>query len=157
MASIYDLAKDTYESHGIGDEAIQDLIDKISEEASLVEQALRGLAVDALMEAQRRARAKITKSVTKPKVYTEEMQEAVTKACARFLHWPMMDGTLLGDATKTHLLKDAERYKANADGNLRNMKFLSLVAERLEDKQKVKEVFTDEELAKIMHKVSKKE
>jgi hypothetical protein len=68
----------------------------------------------------------------------------------KFLNWPLQDGTLLGKATKDNILKDAESYRKKAEGNKRNERFLMAVASKLARDQRVEEVFTDDELARLM-------
>lgn len=150
--SMMRLAEQVYEEHALSEEAVMALVEHITQSEDLVNIVLRQAAYDLLRHAQRTARSKIESHPDSVKKYSAAFQESTQIVCGGFLNWPMMNGTRLKDATKEQVLKDADRYKANAAGNLLKAKFLTLVASRLRQSQKVGDVYSDESLAKLMRK-----
>lgn len=148
MNKIYELAEAAYEAHGDSEVALDKLVDEIIQDDALVEGSARFAAKHALAQSRRIVRCVIEGEPQKR--YSKAFQQQIQVACGQFLKWPLMDGTELAKATKEHVLRDAERFQANADGNARKARFLKLVAERLQDGELVGEVLTDGELRKLM-------
>ncbi len=148
------LAKALYDKDGLT--AKEDLAKVIKKDTTLLDYIISKVAYSALLEVQRKLRHDIIKQSWKAKTFSDSEQQRVQLATSRYLDWPMMDGTKLRDATKVVVLKDANRYQNNGAGNLRNARFLQLVATRLtDDKAKVSDKFTDEELGKLLDAAKK--
>ncbi len=156
--NLREISRQIYESGLRGEPAIEVFFQEVMEDDELLAEAIRISAESCLFAVQREERRELYRQAAdfKPR-YTEEQQIAIRNACSRFLSWPMMDGSFIKDASRTHLLEDAERYRKNAEGNLRNVRFLSLVAEGLEGDQKVSEIYTSEMLERLMKKAIRKE
>ncbi len=148
------LAKALYDKDGLT--AKEDLAKVIKKDTTLLDYIISKVAYSALLEVQRKLRHDLIKQSWKAKTFSDSEQQKVQRATARYLNWPMMDGSKLADATKQLVLKDAARYQNNGAGNLRNARFLQLVATRLtDDKVKVSDKFTDEELGKLLDAAKK--
>lgn len=154
MSKMLKAARDIFGSHGYTDIAINMVIDEIDSDPEMRLEAVRTAAMDAVMVAQREFRSQIINGGT-PKTYSREMQRRLQQSVVGFFSWPMMNGSRLADATKELLETDAARYQANAEGNARNASFLRAVAAKVGEGQKVKDVFSEEQLTKLMEKAKR--
>ncbi len=148
-------AEKLVEEKGFSEECVSVLTDLITSDQDLVSKAVRELAISSLSDARHAARSRIAREQTKgdkPKIFSPSFQESVSFSCGKYFNWPMMDGSFLSMADKTHLLLDAMKYRKNARGNFRNARFLELVAEKIRPGQKVEEVLTERQLANLMAK-----
>ncbi len=152
---IQELAKAIYTEAGLADKAKISLAATLKADKNLLDYIVSKVAHSALLEVQRKLRHDIVKQSWKAKTFTVDEQQKVQLSTTRYLDWPMMGGLKLRDATKELVLKDASRYQNNGAGNLRNARFLQLVAMRLEGKEKVKDKFSDEELGKLLDAAKK--
>jgi hypothetical protein len=151
MSELLDIAAQVYDDHGFSEEGIACLRRRIGDSESLCQQALDAAARSALREVMRDVRDSIGNSngeAHQPKTFSAETQEGIAKACRGFLERPLMDGTLLGQATLEQVLSDHDRYKAYAEGNAREARFLALVAKPLVQGQQVSEVWDEAKLKK---------
>lgn len=149
-------AENLYAEQGCSLEAIRKLEDLIQSDEILMAYAIHQAAYTAMHQAQCAARSAITNpDKFQPKRYSRAFQERVQQACLGFYDWPLMDGTKLADATKEHVLQDADRFRTLAEGNARNSRFLRLVGEKLQAGSKVRDTFTEEQLAEIMEKAKR--
>lgn len=150
-------AEEVYEVHRFSEEGVTALEQRIRNTPTLLELAIHQAAYDTLRMSMRDTRHKIS---TPPggtqRHYSREEQEAIVDAVKGFYSRPLMDGTLLRDATGEVLLRDAERYEAQASGCAREAKFLRLVAAKVSPGQKVGDVWTEDELEKLFQKAKKK-
>ncbi len=148
------------ERGGSNDETKAQLILEIKGDADILEAAIRLAADTAMASARHAARAIIiaaTPAAQAPKVFSPEFAASVEISCGRFYSWPLTDGTLLADATKDKLVRDATLYRRQAAGCARNGRFLELVAARLREGQQVREAYTEEQLARTMRRAERDE
>ena len=157
-------AERIFEELGSGTEAIEKLQSEITNNDNLLGEAISFAAHEALRAAQRYARSIITTTNVsvigdnnQPRRYSKHFQQSVEIACGRYLNFPMMDGTKLGDADKKHLLEDANRYQKHADGNALKARFLRLVASKVREGQVVRNVMSDEQLIRLMKRATLEE
>ena len=146
-------AKRIYVEHGSTPTAQEMLQALIRGDETMLDHAIRMAAETALSAARHAARSVIvaaTPAASAPKVFSREFSESVQIAVGRYYNFPLMDGTLLADATKDKLLRDSSRYAAQAAGCVRNARFLQLIADGLTDGRTVREVFTEERLGELM-------
>lgn len=148
--TVHVLAEMVYLDDGYSELSVEKLARLFCKQPQLQQYLLRQAAKDALTYVQRAARSKI--SGGSPRVYSKEMQESVQIALGKYMSWPMMNGKMLADADRDEVQADAASYQANAEGNLRNARFLTFVANGLKEGQTVSDVFTEAKLAKLMAK-----
>jgi hypothetical protein len=170
MSALKDLAATVYKDLGFSEEGLAELARRIAGNPEWVADAVKTAAYDLLTAAQRTFRRHVasahydapilvlkdqgTPSLDTARVFSRKTQERVEQSAAgKFLLWPMMDGTPLGDADREHLLSDARRYLGNTKGNLREALFLLSLAERV-GKKRVRQVFNDKTLGDAMRKAS---
>jgi hypothetical protein len=133
---------------------------KIIDDEDLTALAVHNAAYDALRERMRDVRAEISNGggngeAHQSKVYSPELREKLQQSLRGFLQRPMMDGTLLENATREVLLSDAERYENYAEGNAREGRFLRAVAKKVPDEKKVKDVFSEQQLQRLYDRAKK--
>ncbi len=93
-----------------------------------------------------------------PRIFSREEQEAVGSRGERytgFMGWPMSDGTRLGQADRDLVEKDMSTYCRLAEGNGRNAEFMKMILQKLRPGQKVGEVFSEDELVRLMERAKK--
>lgn len=151
---ILQAAKRIYVEHGSSSLAAQDRLQAlIRSDETMLDHAICMAAEQAMSVARHAVRAVIvaaTPAASAPKVFSREFSESVQIAVGRFYNFPLMDGTLLADATREKLVRDSGRYAAQAVGCIRSAKFLQLIADGLTGELTVREVFTEERLAELM-------
>jgi len=149
-----------YEVSGSTDDAVGAVVERVLDEADevLTDALLREGARNLLGNLRYKTRLVIQgkQKSPAPKTFTAEYQEEVVSRLGKYFDWPMMDGTRLKDATREHVVKDAERYASIARGCDKNSRFLFGVAERMRPGQVAGRVVTQEEMAEIMRQVSGK-
>ncbi len=146
------------ECNGSTDVARDRLSIEIKRDADMLEAAVRLATDTALASARHAARAVIiaaTPAAQAPKVFSPEFQASVQVAAGRFYNWPLSDGCLLADATRSQLTRDIGMYRGQAAGCLRNARFLELVADKVQEGQQVREVFNEEQLNRLMRRVQR--
>lgn len=151
------LARGIYPQFGLDEEGIHALQEHVLADPNLVAEVVRFACLEALKNVQYETRQVIAgkkKEPYRPKTFTTEQQNIIVAGCGKWLNWPMMNGTLLKNATKEHLLQDIQKYRNMYVGHYQNMRFLEEVANKLKDGQTVGEVLTDKQLTKIRNKVT---
>lgn len=153
---LYSLARELYGEHGHSDACLTALVDRVLESPDLTAQAVRAAALDAVLKAQQAQRNLIERqALTRQEVpesprYSPSLRSALLRRGDRYLDWPMMDGSRLGDATKEHLLKDSSHYQVQSEANARHARFLTLVATKVRGSQRVRDRLDDQALADLM-------
>ncbi len=162
QSTLHRLAGRVHDEFGFGDEAISHLEELILKDKAALRQAARDSAEAALRHRMSLERAKIIRSAPShdesPRRYSREMQEAVGNSAGKylgFLDWPMSNGVRLAKADRELVSNDAEQYRKLAEGNGRNSRFLSMVLGKLKPGQVVEEVFSEEELSRLMDRAKK--
>jgi hypothetical protein len=148
-------AAEVYGQYGFSKESVNLLKQEILNSPDVLDEALNIAAYDLMTGVQHTVRSTISGGnggMNKPRIIPKAMQMAVEEACGKYYNWPLMNGAKLADANRDHILKDAERYQANADGNAKNARFLRLVASQLQGTQTVKEVLSESQLALFMNR-----
>lgn len=142
------------------DSALAALSVLVRNNPALVEGALTFAVKEALRAAQRRIRSQITAGgVGLPRTFSEGERSAASHAMRQYLgymDWPMMDHTRLADADRAKCLSDANAYRRNAVGNLRNALFLEAVSKKVPEGRTVGEVLTERQLRNLMEKARAK-
>ncbi len=152
---LHQAAEEVYNEHGFpaGVPILEEQIERSSELRKL---ALHQAAYDTLRMVMRGVREEISSPAPEggtQRHHPREQQERIAEIYRGFYSRPLMDGTILGSATRDLLIRDAERYEGQALGCTREAKFLRLVATRVtEEGQKVEEVWTEKELEVLFKK-----
>ena len=165
---------------GFGEEAVKQLEKAILRNEALQRVAFRSLADETVRRLRRGARSFASRpemtgeeeaperngkaprgrdeGEQRPKRFERIFQEQLEKESKKYLHfWTLMDGTPLGKATKEHLLRDADRFRANALGNFRSANFLVLLASDMEEGQMVEEAYSEDDVAERMRRAEREQ
>lgn len=167
---LFEIARKVYQQHALTPLAKKALYLLIKDDTEMVKLALDFAIEEALDLVQRQIRAVIAKEPPLdgapganganthggPRHYSKEYQQSITAACGLYYQFPMMDGTLLVNAKREHILKDASRYWKNTFGNQFKAEFLDLVASGMDKTQKVLDAWTEAELRELAEKARKK-
>lgn len=141
--ALTDLARQVYSDAGNADDAaVTTLAAQLAADVDLhavifaeMAKHLLGIAMREERTACVSAAPLMTKKGFVPR-YTDEQQKRITLASKSILDWPLMDRkTRLRDATKEHLLADADRYAAMAEGTKGRCLMLRKIASQLQPGQ----------------------
>jgi hypothetical protein len=158
LNTLREAAEKIFLIEGFSKESLEILEKQILDDDRLLLQAIHLAAYDALTSIQCKVRSTIAQDRSaplesqRPKTFSKDFQSEISQSMGKFYAWPMMDGRALAMATREDVLLDAERYKRNAFGNLKNAKFLEAVAAKMKERQAVKEVWSEEQLQALMDK-----
>lgn len=85
----------------------------------------------------------------------DAIKGAIHASVGEFYSWPLMDGSLLGDADREKVVKNADRMAAEVATKGRNANFLRLVATGLVEGQTVRQRYKEKELAALMEEAKR--
>lgn len=154
-----ELARDVYAEHGYTEHGIECLCQRITNDPALLALTVGEVSDYLLRGVQHQARVIISRAPVEHRETSASNRDDIKKATSRFLKlnpgdyfsWPLMDGTLLGDADRGKVEAEAERYKKNADGNRVNELFHRKVAAGLTRNRVVRRAFSQQQLSDLYH------
>jgi hypothetical protein len=150
------LCRQVYSEIGFSEPASETLAQRIMAEPALVRAAVLQCAYDQLRAIMHDTRGILVRRPAPdmaPKVYSEETRRRVTEKFHGLFAWPLMDGSMLAEATHDKLELEAERYQRNADGNQIRARWFRLLAAKVQGEQRVRDVFRgDGQVRKLLQR-----
>lgn len=149
---LYTTAREIVSKHGYGHEAELEIMRAVEKNTKLMRQVLgRGIRsiIHDLKPRKKRHGSEHHKNDM------AGLGAEVAMVCENFLDWSLPTGLLLRKANRKQVYEAATRFSTNAIRSRLLGNFLSLVAFDMNEKQRVEDKFSEEDLQDIMAKAEK--